>query len=242
MTTPLTLINAALRDSGVIGVGQTASAEDSNDAFDKINRMLAIWNLRRWLVYHLKTIAVTSTGAASYTIGPTGDFVCARVDRIEGGFVRQVTAAAPNQPDTMLTVIEARETFNAIPIKGLVGLPSCVFLDSGFPTGTLYFHPVPTATIYQMHISVKDVLVAFTSMSQTIVIPAEYEEAIVYNLAVRLRAAYQMAPDPIVSGLARAALNTIKNANAQIASLRMPANLPGTQRRGGYNIYTDSYR
>ena len=239
MTTSLTLITAALKDSGVLGVGQSASADDANDAFDKINRMLAQWTLRRWLVYHLTTIEVTSTGAASYTIGPTGDFVCPRVDRIEGAFVRQVSAAAPNQPDTLLRIIEARESYNAIPVKGLVGMPSHVFLDSGYPTGTLYFYPVPTTTVYAMHVSVKAVLTSLTSLSQTISMPPEYEEAIVYNLVLRLRSAYGMPPDPVVMALARASLNTIKNANAQIPTLRMPAHLPGA--RGRYNIVTNSY-
>jgi hypothetical protein len=35
------IINLALKMSGVLGIGQTASAEDSNDALTVMNMMLA---------------------------------------------------------------------------------------------------------------------------------------------------------------------------------------------------------
>jgi hypothetical protein len=70
--TPLDLITLALKKAGVVGVGQTPEAEDTNDAFSDLNMMLGQWNRRRWLVYHLLDVAKVSTGAASYTVGPNG--------------------------------------------------------------------------------------------------------------------------------------------------------------------------
>lgn len=37
------IINLALKMAGVLGIGQTASAEDSNDALTLMNAMLAQW-------------------------------------------------------------------------------------------------------------------------------------------------------------------------------------------------------
>ncbi len=235
MTTPLDLITTALRDSGVIGVGQTASAEDNNDAFNKMNRMLAIWNRRRWLVFHLLDIAFTSTGANSYTIGAGANYNTPRVDRIESAFIRQpITGGLP--VDYPLTIIDAREDYNRIALKTLSSLPESVFLDSGYPTGTVYFYPVPPASIYEMHLTVKAQLTAFATLTQDINLPPEYEEALIYNLAVRLRPAYQMPPDPSVSALAAAALSTIKTANSQVANLQMPSALRGLG-YSTFNIY-----
>jgi hypothetical protein len=121
-------------------------------------------------------------------------------------------------------------------LKSLVTLPSDVFYDAGFPLGTLHFYPSPNASIYEMHILTKAVLSAFTSLTQVIALPPEYEEALIYNLAVRLRPAYQMAPDPTVTQLAKAALNSIKNANTQMPRLKMPAALSG--HGGRFNVYT----
>ena len=235
MATVYDLIKRTLKDAGINGVGQTPSNEDLNDAFDKINAMIAQWNLRRWLVYHLVDTAVVSTGAASYTIGPGGAFNVPRPAAIESAFIRQVGAQPVDF--TPLYIIPSREDYNRIAIKTLISLPSSVFLDSGYPTGTLYFWPVAQASIYEMHVTTKAVLTAFTTLTQTIVLPPEYEEAIVYNLAIRLRSAYQMPPDPVVTQLAKAALNTIKTANAQIPRLRMPAGLPG--RGSYYDPYSD---
>ena len=44
------LITLALKDSGVLGAGQTALAEDMNDALSRLNMMLGQWNRRRWLI------------------------------------------------------------------------------------------------------------------------------------------------------------------------------------------------
>ena len=64
--------------------------------------------------------------------------------------------------------------------------------------------------------------------------PPEYEEAIHYNLCVRLTSMYQYPANPIQGQLAKIALNTIKNANAQIPNLQMPAML---RNRNSSNFY-----
>lgn len=55
--------------------------------------------------------------------------------------------------------------------------------------------------------------------------PFEYEEAIHYNLCVRIVSMYQYPPNPVQGQLAKIALNTIKNSNAQIPNLQMPSAL-----------------
>jgi hypothetical protein len=62
------VVNLALKDAGIIGVGQTPNAEDSNGALTRLNWMLDKWAMKRWLVWHLKDYAVTSTGAQSYNV------------------------------------------------------------------------------------------------------------------------------------------------------------------------------
>jgi hypothetical protein len=235
--TPAELIALALLDSGVIGQGQTASAEDANNAFIRLNMMMAQWRRKRWLVYHEVDVPLTSTGAQSYTVGTGGDFDVARPDRLEAAFVRQLIPSGQNQVDYPLEILQAREDYNLIALKTMGTLPQVIFYDSAYPLGVVYPWPVPQASIYQIHLTLKADLPQFTSLAQTINLPEEYRAALHYNLCARLRPAYQMPPDPSIVGLARDALNVIRSANTQIPRLRMPASL---RRNGGrYNILND---
>jgi hypothetical protein len=237
--TPLDLITSALKKAGVVGVGQTPEAEDTNDAFTDLNMMLGQWSRRRWLVYHLVDVAKVSTGATTYTVGPAGDFNVARPDRIERAYFRSLQQAAPNRPDYPLTVVTSMEDYSGIPLKSIVGFPQRVFLDTGFPLTTLYVWPIPTAGLYEIHLLLKADLPGFTTLTQDINLPPEYQEAILYNLAVRLAATYKQPLDPVVVAIAKASLNTVRNSNVQIPTLLMPNDLT---RGGVYNIYTDGPR
>ena len=109
--------------------------------------------------------------------------------------------------------MSARETYNNISLKELNAFPSYVFYDSAYPLANVYPWPVPAANIYEIHLTVKDLLPQFSSLSQVIVLPPEYYAALKFNLAVRLRQAYQLAPQPDLNVLAKDALNVIREAN-----------------------------
>lgn len=74
-----------------------------------------------------------------------------------------------------------------------------------------------------------------SSLDSEFNMPAEYEEAIHYCLAMRICSAYQLAIPASTAGLAKVALNTIKNANAQVPTLVMPSGY--NSNGGGLNIY-----
>lgn len=330
MTTPLDIINLALKDAGVLGVGQTALAEDVNDALQRLNWMISQWAKQRWLVYHLIDLPLISTGAQSYSIGPGGDFeTSTRPDKIESAFMRQYPGTSTTSPapgpvvadgspfvyvadvagvmtiaggtvsalyyssatinpgwtvatspitlaggdavqvvytvaptmtftpsdpvvvpgvipntavDYKIQIIKAREDYNRIVMKGMTtGFSYYLFYDSGYPLGTLWFWPAPQATVYEMHVSVKQPFEEFSSLNEDINLPPEYKAALHYNLADRLRSAYQL-PIPLndkVAGWAKAALNVIRISNTQIPRLIMPRAL--RNRRGNtYNVYSDN--
>lgn len=240
MTTPLDIITQAMKKAGVLGVGQTSLPEDTNDAFSDLNDMLGQWQRKRWLIVHLVDYSVTSSGAQSYTVGPgsVSFNISPRPDRIESAFFRQIISSNPNQVDYPLTRIDAREDYNLIGLKQLSSFPQYYFYDSGYPIGTLYVWPVPQASLYSIHITVKATLSQFTDLAQTISLPLEYMAALKFNLAVRLRQSYQLPPDPSLNGLATDALNVIRNANVQIARLQQPADLI---RPGLYNVFSDTF-
>ena len=237
MPTVSDLVTSSLKKAGVLGVGNTALSEDSNDAFNDLNQMLAQWQRKRFLVYRTVDTPFTSTGAVSYTVGASGNFVITpRPDKIASAFARNVSNAVPNQVDYPIEVLDTREDYNQIRMKRLSTWPSFLFYDPVVTTGVIYFWPVPQATVWELHISTLVVLTAFANLAATVTLPAEYEAMIVWNLARRLRVAYQLPPDPELNALAKDALETVRGANAVVPLLRIPQEVLG---HGRFNIYSN---
>ena len=232
------IVTQGLRKSGVLGLGQTANASDIADALADLNDMLAQWRRKRWLVYHLVQAFTTSTGANSYTVGPAANIaVDVRPDRIEFAFVRQVqNAGLPI--DYPLEILPSREDYDRVALKGLISFPKYAFYDATYPVGTLFLYPVPNATIYQIHLSLKDVLQQFATLQTAVILPQEYIPAMKFNLAKRLRQAYGkgLRPDVELNALARDALETVRGGNMQVPQLTMPSTLVNPSL---YNIYSD---
>jgi hypothetical protein len=104
------------------------------------------------------------------------------------------------------------------------------------PFGRLYVWAVPPS-LYELHILVRAPLQTFPNLGDNFLLPPEYEEAIHYNLVVRLQAAYGLAPTPFAVDRARNAMSVIRSANAQIPVARMPAALMGRHvGAGAYGI------
>lgn len=239
MTTPLDIITLSLKDIGVLGSGQTPEAEDTNDAFTTLNQMISEWARKRWLIYRLTTLGFTSTGSQTYTVGPGGNYPATeRPARIESAFVRFLNTTAPNQIDQPLGILQSREDYNRIGVKSLGTVPYLLWYDPVYPQGLIYPWPIPQAALYAVYISFQQVLPRFATLQETLVLPPEYESALRYNLGARLYASYDMPVKPAIVALALSCLNTIRGANAAIATLQMPSDLV---RRGLYNVYSDRY-
>jgi hypothetical protein len=245
-TTVSDLCTAALKDSGAIGVGQTPLAEDLQDAWARLQWMLQQWERKRWLVYHLVDLAKVSTGAVNYSVGPGGDFDTGpgtmRPNRLEAAFLRQIqNASPPNQVDFPLEILQSYEDYAKISLKQLKSWPGFVFLDTAWNLANLFVYPVPQATIYEVHIIIRAALpVSFTTQADKFNIPYEYYEAIVTNLAIRLRPKYGLGsfPGDELPARAKEALATLRGSNTQIARLVVP---PEVIRPGLYNIFSDRF-
>jgi hypothetical protein len=238
MTTGRDIVTSALQDAGIVGQGQTPSANDVNEAVRRLNWLIAQWRRKRWLIPYLEDLSYNPTGSADYyTVGPQGNFnISARPDKIEAAYLRQINiAAAAQRPDYPLRVLQSRTDYARITLKQLQSFSECVYYSPEVPLGKLYIWPIPTANIYQVHILVKMVLETVT-LNTTLVLPDEWSAAMNFCLAQRLRAAWRMPPDENLNGLARDALNVLRVANFQIGQLVMPGSLV---RPGLYNVYSD---
>ena len=104
-----------------------------------------------------------------------------------------------------------------------------------FVAGNLLWYPVAPAGAYELHVTVKGDLTQFADLVTPINLPYEYQEALLFNLGVRLRLSYQLPPDEALARLASASLETIRASNTQIPRLKMPDPL---NQRTRFNIFS----
>lgn len=327
MSTARDFITLALKEAGVLGIGQEANAEDINDCFTLLNRMLSQWQKKRWLVPNLVDIYAPGNSARSNLIGPGQYYNYQRPDKIQAAYFKQLNSGADNV-SYPLTPIWSYEDYSRIALKELNSWPSYFFYDAAFPYGNVFIWPIPTSQ-YEVHLIVKGPIgftiqlkegiieaagtlytdgnyldIPFTNITGfgsegtadvtvvgglvTVIVihssgegykindklsldttlmgatgagfiwsvtkvtdsldaefnmPDEYQEAIHYNLCVRIVSMYQLPTNPVQGKLAVLALNTIRNANSQISKLQMPSSLRfgGNGGAGWYIFNADQY-
>lgn len=321
MSTARDFCTLALKIAGVLGVGQTALAEDINDTFTLLTNMMAQWQKKRWLVPSLYDIATIGNNAKSNTIGPGQYWNAPRPDKIQAAYFVQLTNLDPQNPVSFpLRPIFSYENYAQIALKEMNSWPLCFFYDAAYPYGNVFIWPIPSSQ-YEIHLILKSALgfviqlqngeitnggagyvdgvypaVPFTSVTGvgnggtaeftvnggevTIVnidensgdgyeindilsvdnadlggtgegflfkttnvtssldaefnMPEEYNDAILFNLAKRLRFSYTMPPKEDLNREALVALNTLRKANVQIPTLSIPAQY---RNRNSNNFY-----
>lgn len=231
------LLTNALTDAGIVGIDEAVEQPILDRAFRQANWLLAQWARKRWLVYRLAEYSFVTTGALTYSVGrgQTVD-INPRPDRIEYAFLRFLNNPQGNNlnVDIPIEVIQSRENYSRITVKNIGTFPWQIFYDPVWPVGVLYPWPIPQQSIYELHIGFKVVLPRFASINQPINLPPEYEIALNWCLARRLRVTYQLPADPNLNSLARDALNTIRLANQAVGVLTLPAFLRNRNRAYSY--------
>lgn len=233
MTSAVDLLTLALKDIGALGIGQSIGPDDTADGLATLNMMLGEWQAERLSVYHLVDTAIASTGAQSYTVGSGGNFNIQRPVRIEAAYAR-LNAGSQSAIDYPVKLIDAREDYAKIALKGLTSFPEWAFYDASYPMGNLLYYPIPNAS-FELHILTMEVLPQFAAPGVQISLPPQYLSAIRYNLGPYLAPSYQIEPLPSLVRRAMNAKRVIKRMNAQIAAMQMPRGLRSYQK---WNIYS----
>src|SRR5882757_9335688 len=144
----------ALKEAGVLGIGQTPNSEDINDCFTLLNRMLFQWQKLRWLVPNLIDVSAVGNSQKSNLIGAGQYYNSARPDKIQAAYFKQLTGDVPNQVSYPLRSIYSYEDYSLVALKELNTWPSYFFYDAAFPYGNVFIWPIPTSA-YEIHLILK---------------------------------------------------------------------------------------
>ena len=127
--------------------------------------------------------------------------------------------------------------YSGLSDKTTGSIPEIFYYDGNYPTATIFLYPVPssvnTITLYS-----KKALTQFASLDSTLILPPEYETALVYNLAVWVAPEYEREPSRQVQKIAAKSLmaverQNLRNTSVNISTITVPR--PENQ-DGDYNV------
>ena len=225
MPTGSTIINAALRQ---IGIRQISSTQQ-DEALEALNNLLRQWSTERLTVFNIAEESFSlPSGQITRTIGTGGNFSTSRPQRIVDAFIRDA-----NNYDYPVDVSMSQEEYDRITAKSTVqGRPRRLFYKSEYPLGKIYFDLKPEVAETLFLFSWKP-LAELPDTTTNVALPGEYEEALKYNLAVRLSPEYQITPGNIVVQVAVITKKSIKEINIPIIEpVRFDNALLGSKRMG----------
>lgn len=210
MATAQILINRACRLNKIVQSGAAASANQSADALEALNAMLDAWRNDRMMVYAMTDSPLTMVAStSSYTVGTGGDLNISRPVKFEDAFMR---IGATDTPVELIDQIQ----YDGIPDKTVTSsIVSRAFYNPTMVSslGTLKVWPVPSSA-NALHMVYWVQLVSIATLGTTITLPPGYEEAIVTNLAVRIKMEYSDTIPPLLLKMASDALAGIKRINS----------------------------
>lgn len=229
------LIASSLRLIGVLASGETATADEANDALSALNQMLSQWSNENLVVYQKVRDEFTLTASdGSYTWGTTagaGNFTTARPVQVLSARLELQGTDPQEIPLKILTL----EEYSAISSKELESsIPQGVFFDGAYPNVGVNFWPVPSASEHVVFWSLKPF--STLTLDTDISYPPGYEKAIRFNLAVDLAPEYGRPVDQLILQQAIDSKAEIKRKNLQTPKLKM--DLPVSSSKHSFDYRT----
>jgi len=239
VSTVLELMTASLRKIGSLAVGEVMSSEEAADALAELNRMLSSWSTEGLMVpTRVREEFTLTPGTAVYTMGSSGTFNTTRpVTFKDASATLEIQTSSPTI-EVPLRIVGVDE-WAAVMAKDIqTEIPLYLYPEGTYPLETLNLFPVPNYAHKLVLYTAKE-LTAFAAITDTVSLQPGYEDALIYNLAIRLAPEYGRPLDEVTVSLADTAKARIKRINHRPQFLRVdPALVP---HGGRFNVFTGEY-
>lgn len=228
-----TMILNALVMTGEKPLGSTLDTDEQRYYLSRLNSMIDSWTNERLMINQLSQTSFSLTASqGTYTIGNGGNFNMTRPTRIvDPCFIRD-----SDNSDSELEIIDMT-AYGRLVLKTSDGTyPSYLAYDYGFSatsTASVYLYPEPDSGL-TLFINTLQPLTNFSTMSQNLIMPPGYQDAIESNFAVRSAPGFiQVSQD--LKDHAVQAKKAIKSQNLPAPVSRLDYGIAGT---GRSNILT----
>lgn len=204
MTTAQDIVNGAIKKIGVMRKNEAPSADESVDALNVLNDLLASWSNESLLCYATVTDTLTINAAASYTIGTGQTLNTVRPMWIKAATITQ------NSVDTPLSVVPEDEFQTQIAYKSSTSnRPLFLTYDNAYPNGLIKLWPQASTTL-TLTLQSEKLITSFAALTSTFDMPPGWSHALKLNLAVNLYSDYDIPANPLVVKNAEEAKGNLK--------------------------------
>lgn len=240
-----TLIERTLKTIGVLAAGETANGNDVADSFAILNGMIDTWATQRLTVYTTaRTVFNLTSSTQDYTIGTGGTFDIVRPLWITAASViPNRDATAEQRVELPITASMTVTQWQNVAIKGTTStFPTEFYYDKDWTAGLAQISvwPIPRTSDAQLVLYTPTALVKFADRTTDYTFPPGYEEAMRYQLALRLGPEFGRPLNPELLALAMDTFGNIKRVNGSKETLSIDTAL--LVHGGRYNWRTDRYR
>lgn len=174
--TALDAVTEALHEAGITPWGQTPEADDAEIARKKLRRMLKSWQATESFDWLQTSMSHTMTATAAQTLASP-------VRPVRIWSVRYSADGTSEMPMQELT----RDEYDSLPNKAATGVPTCYHYDRQREAAVLYVWPVLASVAAEtLKITYEREFPDFDLLSETMDVPGEAWDAVVFGLAARL--------------------------------------------------------
>jgi hypothetical protein len=235
------IIKASLRKLAVIASGESPEPEELTDSMSALQTMLRAWAGKSITVFastHDNFVLQAGVSLYVWGVGSGGVFNSIRPNQLLGASI--LDSSGVTYPVDLIS--EAR--YRSIAVKLTTSRPYSLYFQPLFPSAFVYLYPVPDTAYHLLIDSFKPFTEtsSFDTLESELMFPVNYEEAIIYNLAVRLAPDFEKPLSPEIAAIAESSYNGIVSLNAanrvESADIVVPA---GNTPSGRYSINSDSY-
>lgn len=205
------IIVRAYSKIGLVKEGATAaSTSQEADGLIALQDMIDSWSCDRELQHAtVEGTFNTANGTASYNIKSGGTWNTSTPITIDSAYITVSNEAKQVE-------VKREREFYKTQNRSASGRPtSLYFKRTSDVDGTVYVHPVPTATESLTLVMLKPI-VTFTAVTDTFALPKGYRRAMVLNLALDLADDYGVQPSQRLVDQAALALQRIREINSAI--------------------------
>lgn len=229
------LIRKSMLLIGAISSGESLSADEASDGLSSLNDLLDSWSTDGLLIPAMVREEFDLVAAqASYTIGTGGNFNTSNPQIIEEARLLDVSGLTPYE--LPLKIYNVQEFADLTQKTLTTSQPEALYFSRGTPLSTITLYTVPSVA-NKLVLYSRKALTNFANINDTIELPAGYQRALRYNLALELAVEYGKAPSDYIMVTAQELKAQLMRVNLDPVYLKSDIQGIVQDSQKPYNIY-----